>query len=677
MKKLFFIIGLFFSLSAMAQPTNYTKINMRYRWLSGMFDSALYVPRYNGTPSGVRVNETSVFDGMVAMDTTNNRLYIYSGGAWVRLANYSEIPTSLPLSSLTAATGTNSINNGDYQQTWNWNSLSGYGFVVQSSATTASNGSRLFYVLRSGTNANAGVTSYSGYFSNSHIGTSSTNIAGLFSAQSGTNNYAIIVPSGGGRVGLGTITPNASALLDVTSTTQGAVLPRMNTTQMNAISSPVAGLMVYNSDSTSYCYYNGTAWLKMGSGSGTGINIYNSDGTLTGDRTITGANYNVNFVNVNGFTAGNGLTVTNNGYVFGGGVSNTFSGYYSGGWGGDNTFSGDYSGGWGETNIFSGYASGGWGGDNTFSGDYSGGWGKNNTFSGAYSGGWGKNNTFSGAYSGGFGFGLKSKSYGGAVFGTYNDSTNATSSTTYSATNRAFQIGIGTADNARANAVTVLFNGKTGINTTTPEVNLHVVGATGDYTAAIIDSHEDLTGEILNVKQSGAKKFSFHSNGAIEMAETTDPTAAATGYNRLYAQSGKLYTHNDDGRVAQVIQNLQLVFGAGSGADGDTTAFTTSAIYGSFYNDADTIVVTSMRSVLQGTSPDVTYKVWYNDSLNVEAGATALVTAGNQVTNTTTGTNVTSFDVTKIPPGVWVWVKTSTVATKPKYFSLTVNGYRK
>ncbi len=91
MKKLFFIIGLFFSLSAMAQPTNYTKINMRYRWLSGMFDSALYVPRYNGTPSGVRINETSAIDGMIAMDTTNNRLYIYSGGSWIRLAAYSEV----------------------------------------------------------------------------------------------------------------------------------------------------------------------------------------------------------------------------------------------------------------------------------------------------------------------------------------------------------------------------------------------------------------------------------------------------------------------------------------------------------------------------------------------------------------------------------------------------------
>lgn len=124
-------------------------------------------------------------------------------------------------------------------------------------------------------------------------------------------------------------------------------------------------------------------------------------------------------------------------------------------------------------------------------------------------------------------------------------------------------------------------------------------------------------------------------------------------------------------------QKINLVFGAGSGADADTTAFTTSAIYGSFYNDADTIVVTSFKAVLQGTSPDVTYKIWYNDSLNVEAGATALNTAGNQVTSTTTGTNVTSITNTKIPPGVWVWVKTSTVATKPKYFSLTVNGYRK
>ena len=118
-------------------------------------------------------------------------------------------------------------------------------------------------------------------------------------------------------------------------------------------------------------------------------------------------------------------------------------------------------------------------------------------------------------------------------------------------------------------------------------------------------------------------------------------------------------------------------FGAGGAQAGDTTAFSTSTIYGSFYNDGtDTLVITSMRGVLQGTSPSVTYDVYFNDSLNVTAGASKLVTAGTALTNTATGAAVTSFDNTKIPPGVWVWVKTTTVTTKPTYFSLSLIGYK-
>lgn len=71
-----------------------------------------------------------------------------------------------------------------------------------------------------------------------------------------------------GKVGIGTDAPNASAALDVSSTTKGLLPPRMNTTQQNAISSPAAGLLIYNTDSLSHCYYNGTAWVKFGSGSG-------------------------------------------------------------------------------------------------------------------------------------------------------------------------------------------------------------------------------------------------------------------------------------------------------------------------------------------------------------------------------------------------------------------------
>ena len=122
--------------------------------------------------------------------------------------------------------------------------------------------------------------------------------------------------------------------------------------------------------------------------------------------------------------------------------------------------------------------------------------------------------------------------------------------------------------------------------------------------------------------------------------------------------------------------SVNLVFGGGSGASADTAVFTTSAIYGSFYNESDTLYVQSMRGVLQGSSPSVTYKVWYNTSVNDESGATALVTSGSSLTSTMSGTNVTSFNATSIPPGVWVWVKTSAVTTKPTYFSLTINAKR-
>ena len=51
----------------------------------------LYIPRYNGTPSGVRANENSAIDGAIAVDTANGRQYFYYNGSWRRLANYSEL----------------------------------------------------------------------------------------------------------------------------------------------------------------------------------------------------------------------------------------------------------------------------------------------------------------------------------------------------------------------------------------------------------------------------------------------------------------------------------------------------------------------------------------------------------------------------------------------------------
>lgn len=83
-------------------------------------------------------------------------------------------------------------------------------------------------------------------------------------------------------VGIGTSTPNASAQLDVTSTTKGLLIPRMTTAQRTAIVSPAAGLMVYETTSNTIWVYNGSAWAQQSSGGASvwttaGNNIYNSN----------------------------------------------------------------------------------------------------------------------------------------------------------------------------------------------------------------------------------------------------------------------------------------------------------------------------------------------------------------------------------------------------------------
>ena len=57
---------------------------------------------------------------------------------------------------------------------------------------------------------------------------------------------------------------DASAILDVSSTTKGLLVPRMTQTQRNAISSPATGLLIFQTDNTpGYYYYTGSAWTAL------------------------------------------------------------------------------------------------------------------------------------------------------------------------------------------------------------------------------------------------------------------------------------------------------------------------------------------------------------------------------------------------------------------------------
>lgn len=68
--------------------------------------------------------------------------------------------------------------------------------------------------------------------------------------------------SGGVEIGSAS-SETTSAQLSVTSTTKGLLLPRMTKAQRDAISSPVAGLAVYQTDNTpGLRVYNGTNWMR-------------------------------------------------------------------------------------------------------------------------------------------------------------------------------------------------------------------------------------------------------------------------------------------------------------------------------------------------------------------------------------------------------------------------------
>ena len=78
-----------------------------------------------------------------------------------------------------------------------------------------------------------------------------------------------ISPSGllaqNSNVGIGTTTPDATAVLDVTSSSKGVLVPRLTTAARTAIANPAQGLLVYDTDLGCFYYYNTTtsAWVSL------------------------------------------------------------------------------------------------------------------------------------------------------------------------------------------------------------------------------------------------------------------------------------------------------------------------------------------------------------------------------------------------------------------------------
>lgn len=126
-------------------------------------------------------------------------------------------------------------------------------------------------------------------------------------------------------IGIGTRSPNPSALLDLYSLNKGVLLPRLSQVQRDAIPAPSAGLAIYNTTENCVNFYEGTKWRSTCRAN---INAtfqsatINCGGTLNGDYVATVPMNDNNFkqVTVTCNTPGDYTISTNkvNGVVFSG-----------------------------------------------------------------------------------------------------------------------------------------------------------------------------------------------------------------------------------------------------------------------------------------------------------------------------------------------------------------------
>ncbi len=139
-------------------------------------------------------------------------------------------------------------------------------FDVRSAGTGSQTFSAIFADSSASGNA-LGIANQNGVSSiySTFIGGTATNCAIAFvpTTSAGGQTEAMRITSSG-NVGIGTASPHASALLHLRSTARGFLPPVMRTGERDSISSPAAGLMIFNEDDeVIQVYTNGSGWRTL------------------------------------------------------------------------------------------------------------------------------------------------------------------------------------------------------------------------------------------------------------------------------------------------------------------------------------------------------------------------------------------------------------------------------
>ena len=131
------------------------------------------------------------------------------------------------------------------------------------------------YITGGGSNQTSNNSLYLGYDTRASADGNTNEIVightaiGLGSNTAVLGNASIVTTALRGSVGVNTTSPNASAQLQIDSTTKGFLPPRMTAAQATAIASPAEGLLVYVTDTDGtfttkgWWGYDGAAWKKL------------------------------------------------------------------------------------------------------------------------------------------------------------------------------------------------------------------------------------------------------------------------------------------------------------------------------------------------------------------------------------------------------------------------------
>ena len=232
-----------------------------------------------GITDAVNQSRTLTING-VTYDLSANRSWTIATGAssWASITGKPTTVSGYGITDVYTDTeidnffsGTSSItgyNKTNWDTAYAWGNHASVGYLTN--VTSLQITTALGFTPYSNTNPNGYISSYTEtdpvFVASAAYGITSTNISNWNTAFGWGNPALTYLPLAGGTLsgslGIGS-SPNSTALLDITSTTKGLLIPRLTTTQKNAISTPATNLIINDTTKKTLDQFNGTSWNSI------------------------------------------------------------------------------------------------------------------------------------------------------------------------------------------------------------------------------------------------------------------------------------------------------------------------------------------------------------------------------------------------------------------------------